>query len=62
MFKVKVYDVLNQNTGVSRYIGANSIYDSENLVLRRYVMFSLSFKVDKFGDSKPKRRARGFQE
>ena len=62
MFKVKVYDVLNQNTGVSRYIGANTIYDSESLVLKRYVMFSLSYKLEKFGGDKDKRRPRGFQE
>jgi len=62
MFKVKVYDVLNQNTGVSRYIGANTIYDSENLVLKRYVMFSLSYKLDKFGDGNNRRRPQGFQE
>lgn len=62
MFKVKVYDVLNQNTGVSRYIGANTIYDSESLVLKRYVMFSLSYKLDKFGGDKDKRKPRGFQE
>lgn len=52
MFKVKVYDLLNQNLGTSRYISATGIYDSENTVLKRYVMFSLTMKLDKFGTKK----------
>lgn len=52
MFKVKVYDMLNQNLGTSRYISATGIYDSENTVLKRYVMFSLTVKMDKFGAKK----------
>lgn len=50
--KVKVYDVLNQNLGTSREIGATTILDQENLVLKRYVMFSLTLKLDKFGNKK----------
>jgi hypothetical protein len=46
--KVKVYDILNQNQGTFRYIRANSIYDMENTVLKRYMMFSLSYKIKKF--------------
>lgn len=52
MFKVKVYDLLNQNLGTSRYISPTGIYDSENTVLKRYVMFSLTMKLDKFGTKK----------
>jgi hypothetical protein len=52
LFKVKVYDLLNQNTGTSRSISATGIYDTENVVLKRYVMFSLMFKLDKFGGKK----------
>lgn len=52
MFKVKVYDLLNQNLGTSRYISATGIYDNENTVLKRYVMFSLTMKLDKFGTKK----------
>lgn len=52
LFKVKVYDLLNQNLGTSRYISATSIVDQQNTVLRRYVMFSLTFKLDKFGGKK----------
>lgn len=47
--KVKVYDILGQNVGTSRNISATSIIDQENTVLQRYVMFSLTYKFDKFG-------------
>lgn len=50
--KVKVYDVLNQNIGVRRTITPTAITDSENTVLRRYVMFSLTYKLEKFGGKK----------
>ncbi|MDX9705263.1 MAG: outer membrane beta-barrel protein [Weeksellaceae bacterium] len=51
-FKVKVYDILGQNTGSQRYISENTISDSQNDVLKRYVMFSLGFKLDQFGGRK----------
>jgi len=52
LFKVKVYDMLNQNIGTTRNITPTSIRDEENTVLRRYVMFSLTFKLDKFAKKK----------
>ncbi|RAR47585.1 TonB-dependent receptor [Flavobacterium lacus] len=52
--KVKVYDVLNQNVGVRRTITPTAITDSENIVLQQYVMFSLTYKLDKFGGKKDK--------
>ena len=52
MFKVKVYDVLNQNLGTSRTIGATSIKDEENIVLKRYAMFSLTYSLKQFGPAK----------
>ena len=52
MFKVKVYDILNQNLGTQRYISPSSVIDWQNTVLKRYVMFSLSIKLDKFGTKK----------
>ena len=58
MAKVKVYDVLNQNLSSTRTISATSIRDEENIVLRRYVMFSLTYKLEKFGakEKKPSNR------
>ena len=50
--KVKVYDLLNQNLNSTRTITPTSIVDAENTVLRRYVMFSLTYKLEKFGGKK----------
>jgi len=46
--KIKVYDVLNQNLSATRTISATSIRDEENTVLKRYVMFSLAYKIGNF--------------
>lgn len=55
--KVKVYDILNQNVSARRTISADYISDVENTVLQRYVMFSLTYKIEKFGGkAKPERR------
>ena len=43
--KVKVYDLLNQNLNSTRTITPTAIVDAENTVLRRYVMFSLTYKL-----------------
>ena len=58
-FKVKVYDVLNQNTGDKRTVTDTYISDVQNDVLKRYLMFSLGFKLDKFGGGKEKGRRGG---
>jgi hypothetical protein len=50
--KVKVYDVLNQNVNATRTITPTAIQDIENTVLRRYAMFSLTYKIEKFGGKK----------
>lgn len=50
--KVKVYDVLNQNQATSRTISSTMIRDEENTVLQRYAMFSLTYKIEKFGGKK----------
>ncbi|MCG2610642.1 outer membrane beta-barrel protein [Flavobacterium sp. SM15] len=54
--KVKVYDVLNQNQSATRTISATTIRDEQNTVLKRYAMFSLTYKIEKFaGKEKPSR-------
>lgn len=54
--KVKVYDLLNQNQSATRTISATTIRDEENTVLKRYAMFSLTYKIEKFaGKEKPSR-------
>ena len=52
LFKVKVYDLLNQNLNATRTITATGITDQQNIVLRRYVMFTLTYKIEKFGGKK----------
>lgn len=47
--KVKVYDLLNQNQNATRTITPTTIRDEENIVLKRYAMFSLTYKLEKFG-------------
>ena len=48
ILKVKVYDVLNQNQSATRTLSATTIRDEENTVLKRYAMFSLSYKMGNF--------------
>lgn len=57
--KVKVYDILNQNQSNKRTISETSITDEENIVLKRYVMFSLTYKIHMF-DSKEKKESKRF--
>ena len=50
--KVKVYDLLDQNVNATRTITPTAVQDVENTVLRRYAMFSLTYKIEKFGGKK----------
>lgn len=50
--KVKVYDILGQNSGTSKTISDTLISEVQDDVLSRYVMFSLGYKLDKFGGKK----------
>ncbi|MBF6640514.1 outer membrane beta-barrel protein [Flavobacterium sp. J49] len=50
--KVKVYDLLDQNQNTTRTITPTAIVDAENTVLKRYVMFSLTYKLEKFAGKK----------
>lgn len=50
--KVKVYDILNQNISSTRQITSSGFRDEQNTVLKRYVMFSLTYKIEKFGGKK----------
>lgn len=60
--KVKVYDLLNQNQSATRTITATSIRDEENIVLKRYLMFSLTYKLDKFGGKGKERKSRRWMD
>jgi hypothetical protein len=56
--KVKVYDLLNQNQNATRTITPTTIRDEENIVLKRYAMFSLTYKIEKFAGKEKKSRNR----
>ncbi len=43
--KIKFYDVLNQNQSIKRSITPNVIRDESDTVLKRYIMFSLTYKI-----------------
>jgi len=58
--KVKVYDMLNQNQSATRTISPTDIRDEENVVLKRYLMFSLTYKLTKFGAKEKKSSGNGF--
>ena len=50
--KVKVYDLLNQNQSTTRTISATTIRDEENTILKRYAIFSLTYKIQDFSGMK----------
>ena len=50
--KVKVYDLLNQNQSTTRTISATTIRDDENTILKRYAIFSLTYKIQDFSGMK----------
>jgi hypothetical protein len=56
--KVKVYDLLNQNQNATRTITPTTIRDEDNIVLKRYAMFSLTYKIEKFAAKEKKSSGR----
>ena len=48
------YDMLNQNVSSTRTISETAIRDEENIVLKRYAMFSLTYKIEKFAGKEKK--------
>jgi hypothetical protein len=48
-FKVSVNDLFNENTGVSRSAGNNTITDTNFNVLKRYYKFSFTYSLSKIG-------------
>lgn len=55
IIKVKVFDVLDQNISTRRYTGQDYIQNTQQLVLERYMMFSFTYKLSKFGGKKKSR-------
>jgi len=47
LVKLSVNDILNANTGYSRGVYGNNKYESEQLVIKRYVMLSMAWNFSK---------------
>jgi len=54
ILKIKVFDLLNQNTSVRRSAYQDYISDTESLVLKQYFMLSFTYKVNKIGGRRSK--------
>jgi len=52
--KLAVYDILNRNSNVNRYINGNVISDSRTNVLQRYFMVTYSYNIRSLGTQKTK--------
>ena len=44
---LKAFDILDQNQNLWRYWTANRFIQSQNLAVRRYVMFTVRYKIKK---------------
>ncbi len=53
ILKVKVFDILDENTSTMRTTGDDFIQNTQELVLERYLMFSFTYKFSKFGGKDP---------
>ncbi len=58
-FKVKVYDLFNQNIAIRRTTADDFIQDTNQLILTRYAMFSFTYKLSNFGGGTPPNQSSG---
>ena len=52
--RLQAFDLLNQNTSISRTVNANSITDTRTNKLGQYFMVSFNFRLQKFKGQQPK--------
>ncbi|MGZ8525669.1 MAG: outer membrane beta-barrel protein [Chitinophagaceae bacterium] len=52
--RLQAFDLLNQNTSISRTVNANSITDTRTNKLGQYFMLSFNFRLQKFKGQQPK--------
>ncbi|HWJ92634.1 MAG TPA: hypothetical protein VNR87_16065 [Flavisolibacter sp.] len=44
-----MFDILNQNTNVTRNLGSNYIEDVENSTLQRFFMLTFTYRINRMG-------------
>ncbi len=49
---VKIYDIFNQNNDYTRTITEESIRDERNTILKRFMLFSITYNLNQFGGKK----------
>lgn len=57
--RLNFYDLLNENTNISRTVSGNSIVDTRTNKLGRYAMLSFIFRFNKFSGEAPQRMRMG---
>ena len=58
-FSVQLYDILHQQSNISRVVDALSRRDTETNAIYSYVMFNMSYKLNKTGGEQNNRNRRG---
>jgi hypothetical protein len=47
--KISVFDILDKKVNVTRNVGANYIEDVQNSVLKRFLMMTFTYKINRMG-------------
>ena len=58
-FSVQLYDILQQQSNISRVVDALSRRDTETNAIYSYVMFNVSYKFNKTGGEQKSKNGRG---
>src|SRR5690606_14293678 len=59
--RLQGYDLLNENTSVSRQVTGNVITDSQSNRLSRYFMLTFTMRLQKFSGQRPQQQEPGFR-
>ena len=57
--KLYAYDLLHQNTNISRRVTELGTFDTQTMMVEQYFMLTLSYNISKFGKVKPTTRYNG---
>jgi len=45
--RLTCYDILNQSVSLNHYVANNTVYNSQNQIIRRYFLFTYTYRFDK---------------